>query len=887
MRRLRAWFFRLSGLFNRERRDREFAEEIESHLQMHIEDNVRSGMTPQEARRRALIKLGGIEQTKENYRDRRGLPLLETLMQDVRYGIRMLRKNPGFAAVAVLTLALGIGANTAIFSVVYAVMLRPLPYPDSDRLVMLWQTLPKQGLAEVPFSAADFIDVQKQNRVFEQTAAIFLDKPDYNLTGQGEPERVYGMAVSANLFTLLGMHPELGRVFLADEDRPGHEHVAVLSYRLWQRQFRGDPQAIGKTVTLDAQAFTIVGVMPLGFRFPPPMASVSKSFPVECDIWLPVVLDRSNRHYHPLAGIARLKPGITVTQARAEMEAIAGRLAAQYPDVDTGLGGTAYALSQQVTETVRPALLILLGAVTLVLLIACVNVANLLLSRAAVREREMAVRTALGASRGRVVRQGLVESMLLAGLGGGLGVSLAVWGIEVIRSLAGTVIPRVSEVGINGPILAFTGITAALTGLVFGLVPALKASRPNLNEFLRGSYGTTQGGHQRFRSVLVISEVGLALALLIGAGLLVRSFVHLEEVDPGFRPDHLLTLSLRLPESKYSKEGQLRDFYQQLLQRVQSLPGARTSGLVNSVPIAGWQGTTLVYVEGRPVPTSMTDTPMANYRVSSSDYFMTLGIPQVRGRLFTSHDAAGGPRVLLINETMARRLFPNQDPLGKQLRLDNPKNPLFTIVGVVGDIRSGGLDAPLESEMYTAYLQDPWSIMTLVVRTAGDPLALAPAVRNQVAALDKDQPIFNVKSMEEIMSESISPRRFNMLVVGMFSAIALVLATVGIYGVVSFSVSQRTNEIGIRMALGAGKQEVLSMILRLGLGLAVAGVVAGLAAAFVLNRFLSTLLFGVHPYDPVTFIVVPLLLIAVAVTACYIPACRATRVDPMAALHYE
>jgi putative ABC transport system permease protein len=813
---------------------------------------------------------------------------MQALWQDIRYGARSLLKRPGFTLIAVMTLALGIGANTTIFSVVNSVLLRPLPYSDSERLVIVWQTFLKEGWPQVPVTALDFADIKAQSRSFDEMAAAFLDKEDYSLTGAGDAEQVSGMAISANMFDLLGARPALGRNFLADEDTIGHDRVVILSQGLWQRKFGADPQVIGKTINLDGQFYNIIGVMPAGFEFPPPVTRGLLNVAASRDLWVPFVIEQPNRNSHSLAVIARLKPDVAVAQADAEIETIARQLEQQYPATNDGTGAFLSSMHAQVVFNVRPALWLLLGAVGFVLLIACANIASLLLTRATARRREMAVRAALGAGRGDLLRQLLVENLLLAIVGGGLGLLLALWGIDLLRALNLGNLPRMAEVGVDLRVFAFTALVSLVTGLLFGLVPALYASRVNLSECLklnaRSSAGAASG---RLRSLLVIAEVALALVLLVGAGLLIRSFNHLMNVDPGFNPHNLLTVGIRLPGLRYPNEEKIAAFNQQLIERVAQLPGVDSVGTVNSLPITGFQAATGIYIEGRPAATSISELPLVNQRVVSPSYFQTMGIRIVKGRVFTGEDRRDTMRVVLINETLAERYFAGADPIGKRLKIDSEEAPWSQIVGVVGDVRHAGLTERIEPETYVPFTQDSWQVMALVVRTTNDPANLAAAVRAEVWAIDKDQPVFNVKTMDEILANSLAAQRFNLILLVSFAVVALLMATMGVYGVSAYAVSQRTQEIGIRMALGAQAGDVLKLILYWAMRLMLIGVATGLAAAFALTRLMSSLLFGTSATDPLTFAVITVLLAGVALVACFVPARRATKVDPMVALRYE
>ncbi|HEV2915208.1 MAG TPA: ABC transporter permease [Pyrinomonadaceae bacterium] len=800
---------------------------------------------------------------------------MNTLLQDLRYGIRMLLKNPGFAFVAVIALALGIGANAAIFSVVNAVLLRSLPYDDPERLIVVKENKPPQ-FPEFSVSPGNFLDWQKQNTVFEKLAAI--RGYSYNLVDKGEPERLRGARISAGLFEMLGVKPARGRSFLAEEDQPGHETVAILSHALWQRRFGADEKIIGQAITMNATSYTVIGIMPPTFQFPDR----------ETELWTPVAFDAQQAQQHGahyISVVGRLKRGVSLQQASTEMSAIAGRLAQSYPDSNAGWGVTLFPMQEYEAREIKPALLVLLGAVALVLLIACANVANLLLARATARQREIAIRTALGASRWRVIRQLLTESILLAIVGGGVGLLLAVWGVDLLLALAPPDLPRGQGSALDARVLGFTILITLLTGVVFGLAPALQSSRPNLNETLKeGGRGTT-GGHHRVRSSLVITEVALALVLLIGAGLLIRSFYRLQQVNPGFNPKNALTVSVSLPAKKYAEDDQQAAFFSQLIERVSALPGVVAVGATQSLPIQG-DYVLGFNIQGRP-PDAPGEEPSTNYYAVNSEYFKAMGIPLLRGRLFTEQDKKDAPRVAVINETMAKKFFPGEDPIGKGINVTNGPERFREIVGIVGDVKQYGLDQPTTAQTYEPYLQAPFSAMTLIVRTEGNPTALNAGVRGQVLSIDKDQPVSRIRTLEEVISESVAKQRFSMLLLGVFAVVALVLAAVGLYGVMSYAVTQRTHEIGIRMALGAQQKDVLRLVVGHGMILAMVGVGIGLLASFALTRVMTTLLFGVGATDPLTFLVIPALLTIVALGASFFPARRAMKVDPMIALRYE
>jgi putative ABC transport system permease protein len=802
---------------------------------------------------------------------------METLLQDIRYGVRMLIKNPGFSVVAVIALALGIGANAAIFSVVNAVLLRPLPYDDPDRLMVIRETKLPQ-FPEFSVAPGNFLDWQKQNTVFERLVA--MNSPGFNLIGAGEPELLQGMRVTDGFFAMLGARPQIGRDFTPEEDQPGHNNVVILSYGLWQRRFGGDPGILDQAITLSGQSYTVVGVMPQAFRFG------GRAI----ELWTPMAFtpQQAQQHGgHYLQAMGRLKPGVSLEQARSEMSAIAGRLAEQYPDEDTGWDVKVVPALEFAVRSIKLALWVLLGAVAFVLLIACANVANLLLARAASRQKEIAIRTALGAGRWRVVRQLLTESVLLALAGGAVGLLLAVWGMDLLLSLAPGNLPRMKDVSLDGPVLIFTAGVTLLTGLVFGLVPALQASKPNLNETLKDAgRGSTEGGRRQvIRSVMVVTEVAVALVLLVGAGLMIKSFMRLQKVDPGFNPDNALTAVMSLPQKKYKDSDQGAAFYKQLVEKVSALPGVEAAGASCALPfdsdfVLGFD------IQGRP-PYSPGDEPNTNYYSVTPDYFKAMGIPLLRGRLFTEHDTKGANRVAVINETMVKRFFPDEDPIGKRIHVTNGPVVYREIVGVVGDVKQYGLDQEATAQTYEPFAQQPFSFATLVVRTAGDPSSLSSAIRSEVLSIDKEQPVASTKPLSQLVSESISQQRFSMLLLGVFAAVALMLAVVGIYGVMSYSVTQRTHEIGIRMALGASQRDVIRLIVGHGMLLTLIGVAIGLAASFVLTRVMSALLFGVSVTDLTTFAIFSAALTAVALAACAVPARRALKVDPMVALRYE
>jgi putative ABC transport system permease protein len=811
--------------------------------------------------------------------------LEEDMFQDLRFGFRMLLKNPGFTLIAVLTLALGIGANAAIFSVVNAAWLRPLPYPEAEQLVLVAHHNTKRA-GNFELTPGGYLDVREQSKSFARLAAYVAQ--DFNLTGAGEPERLRGQSVSASLFPLLKVSPSAGRVFTDADDRAGASRVVILSHQLWQRRFGAQADLIGQTLTLDDQSCTVVGVMPPGFDFPDK----------ETELWVPLVFAANaanDRTAYYLSGIARLKPGVTLATAQSELDVIARNLALAFPQSNTDLGFSVESLHESLVSGFKQALFVLLGAVGCVLLIACVNVANLLLARAAVREKELAVRAALGAGRLRLLRQLLTESTLLALCGGALGLLLAVWGIKVLKLInpeGPGAIARLDEVSLDFRVLGFTLGVACLTGILFGLAPALQISKPDLQHALKeGGRGFTGAHGHRLRSLLVVTEIALSLVLLTGAGLLIRSFVRLQSVDLGFNPERLLTLRVELSDGKSQDLTRRVSFYQQVIERVRALPGVEAVGIVNAAPIVSPGMRSAIVVEDKPDPPP-GQPQLANNRVVNPDYFRTLGVPLLKGRPLSAQDNLQTPAVAMINQAMARRYWGDEDPVGKRFKFAPRASdaPWLMVVGVVGDIRQGGLNAAPFPELYMPFTQghQRWARpRVLFVRTAGDPLNLVAAVKEQIWAVDKDQTVWAVRTMEEIVARSLAARRFNLWLLGAFATLALVLASVGIYGVISYAVSQRTREIGVRLALGAARRDILKLIVGQGLVLTLCGVGSGVVASLALTRWLSTLLFEVSPTDPLTFAGVALLLTAVALLACYLPARRATKVKPLTALRHE
>ncbi len=819
------------------------------------------------------------------------------LFQDARYALRQLRRSPGFTSVAVLMLALGIGANTAIFSMVNAVLLRPLPYKDADQLVMVWEQNPHRGWFENIVSAANFLDWKKQNHVFEDMAAF--ESNFFNLSGGNKPEEIAGERVTTNLFSLLGVRPLRGRLFLPEEEKPG-TFAVIVSHGLWQENFGGDPELVGKPVSLNGQAYTVVGILPATFA-----DDYSASFAQHSRVWISGLnLQPEGREFHDYHAIARLKPGVTLVQAQTEMDTIASRIEQQYPE-SKGWGVGLVGLHDQVVKHTRPALLVLLGAVALVLLVACANVANLLLVRATGRERETAIRAAMGASRGQIVRQFLVESTLLSMTGAALGLVMAGSGSKILARLSPPETLNIESSGIssgiNASVLLFAVVMALGTGLVFGLAPALGASKPNVSESLKESgrrSGKSARG-RRLRDVLVVSEFGLALALLIGAALMVKTLLHLNRVDIGLNPDNVLTVKVPLEGPQYKNQRSQAEFFQRLLARIEALPGVEAASVSRGVPMYGWAGWSFVTADHPNPPAG--ETPDANYVVIGPHYFRTMGVPLRLGRAFSDSDTPATERVVIVSESLARKQWPGEDPIGKRLKVGaDPSDkslPWLSVVGVAGNVRSEGQYAPFIPELYVPYTQYPWILSPrhIVVRSTSRPTVIVPAIRREIMALDKDVPLSDVSTLKEIVAAPVRQGRTVMWLLGSFAGLALILAAVGIYSVISYAVTQRTHEIGVRMALGATYRDVTTLVVKQGLLLALIGVAVGLVGAFGITQFLShlpfevrlLLLFDVRPTDPLTFMAVAATLSIVALLATYVPARRAARIDPTVALRYE
>jgi putative ABC transport system permease protein len=885
---------RLAGLRLEPAREAEIAEELAQHLEDRYEEARSAGATDDEAYRTALNELADSDLLARELRSverraddepvalgaaGRGNPI-EDLWRDLRLAVRDLRKRPGFALVTVLTLALGIGANTAIFSFVYAVLLNPLPFDEPDSLVFLAEK--RTGRDVMGAAYPNYKDWSERAESFEEMAAF--RGQSFTLTGIDEPLQLQGRYVNWNFFQMLGMRPHLGRLFVEDDDRVDAPPTVLLGNGTWRERFGGDPAIVGRVIGIDGKQFTVVGVMPAGYE-------LLRSG----DIYVPLglmltkesgLLDRGN-HYS-LYALARLKAGIDVARADREMQVLAAQLEQEHPETNSGNSAGAMTLADRLVGDTRPALLVLLGAVGFVLLIACLNVANLLTVRAAGRQKEIAVRIALGAKRGRIIRQLLTESMVIAVVGGVVGFVVAVWATKGLVALAPQSMPRLEQVGVNPPVLAFTVCVSLAIGLLFGLLPALQATRPDLNTTLKeGGRSSAGRPHERTRRVLLVSEVALALMLLIGAGLMVRTVGHLTQVDPGFDAENLLTARFVLPEAPYPKERR-RVFFKECVDRIGALPGVQSAAITLSVPIDGSNWNSVFIVADKPVP-ARADLPTAAMSPVSADYFDTMKIRLMKGRIFGSGDNESSPPTIVVNETLANRLWPGEDAIGKRLKQGWPEDQASwrEVVGVVADVKMNGVDQDTPLQVYIPLAQEPGRSLALLVRTSGEPLAMTSSISAAIHAIDRDVPVFAVSSMDQLMGGAIENQRVTLALLAGFAVLALVLAAVGIYGVMSYAVAQRTHEIGIRSALGARPSHVLRMVIGQGMALALAGVAIGLAGALALTRVMEGLLFNVSATDPATYVVISVLLAAVAVLACYVPARRATKVDPTVALRYE
>jgi putative ABC transport system permease protein len=811
---------------------------------------------------------------------------MERFFQDVRYALRNVRKRPVFSLIVVFTLALGIGADTAIFSVVDAVLLAPLPYSDPDKLVVLWAKNEKQNLTQQPVSYPNIVDLREASHVFERLSVVRGEL--FSLTDRDEPERVTGVRVSTNILTLLGVTPALGRNFLPEEEQPAKASVALLSHGLWQRRYAGDPRLLGQAMIIDGKSYTVIGILPAWLKHPG-MTLVNLSNP---DVWIPVVpaASEQNRNFANMRIVARLKMGVTRAQAQSEVDTLGARLEKQYPDSNTNLRFGVVGLREQLTGRVSKALWILLGVVGCVLLIACANVANLLLARAASRQSEIAVRNALGATRPQLIRELLTECMVLSLTGGLLGLLLAYLGVTVMTSLSSGGIPRADEIGISREVLLFTMLLSLLTGLAFGIVPALQSSRSQLTEDLKEAKKGASGSvrHRRSLNALVVIEIALALVLVAGAGLMMRSFRSVLGIDPGFDPHNVLTFSAALPLATYKDQQQHVQFFERALAKIRALPGVEAAAGTFRVPITGF-ATAIFSVQGKPVPTGQA--PIADYRAITVGYFQALGIRLLRGREFTERDSADAPDAVIVNEELARRSWPGEDPIGKRLQVGTELTRWRQVVGVVGNARLSGLEAKVDPAIYVPFPQNSWPNALrnsfIVLRTTTDPQSLIPAIRRELRSVDPTFPITQIRTMDEIVGDSLSQRRFNTALLALFAFVAVALAAVGIYGVMSYTVSQRTREMGIRMALGAKQSDITKLVTSNGARLAALGIAIGVVAAAISSRLMSSLLFGITATDPMTFVFTALLLAAVTLLASYIPSRRAARTDPIAALRYD
>jgi putative ABC transport system permease protein len=859
--------------------EQDLEEEIQSHLQLETDQNTESGMTADEARDAARKKFGPIATSKENTRQVWGWATIDRLQQDLRFSARMLRKSPGFATVAILSLALGIGANTAIFSVVYGTLLDPLPYPDSGRLVFLNETFQRaggQGTGSV--SVPNLEDWRADNTVFEAIGGWW--RSSFNLTGDGEPVVTSGIRIEPQVFEALQVQPLLGRYFTSSDSVEGSDRVVVLSHGLWERRFGSDSGILGETIGLNSQRFTVIGVMPPEFEFPPRSRS---------ELWTPLIPPSEQlkmRGNHWMQVTARLKPGVTLEQAQANMDAIAQRLEQDYPGSQEGRGVLVQPVYDVTVGSRRDAVLTLWGAVGFVLLIACANVSNLLLARANARRREFSVRAALGASRPRLLRQLLTETTLVAVLGGTAGLMFSYWTVHYLAQMPGTTVPRGEDVGVNLWVLAFSMAVSLGAAILSGILPALRASKTNLHDGLKESAGRGQFHRRdRLRTVLVVAEVGLSLVVLTGAGLMFRSFQRLQQIDLGFRTENILSMKIPLAPEKYAdRPADVIRFYDGILPRVQSLPGVESAGLINLLPLQDWGNNGNFHIRGKPAQ-SVAEQPFGEFRVVSPGYFSAMGIRLMSGRLFSDNDE---PRqVVMINEAAAKAFWPGEDPIGKQLGW--PEDYWFTVVGVVSTVRNVGPTRTPNPEIYWLHRVDLMvrPEMSLVVRTPLDPSSLAGAIQNEIWQVDPEQPVHLIRTMEQVAADAIARPRFQTLLFGVFAGLALVLALAGVYGVISYSVTQRTHEMGIRMALGARRRDVLRLVLGHGLALALIGTATGVAAALALTRYIESQLYNTEPTDPATFVAVVILLLATTLLACYIPARRAANVDPMHALRYE
>ena len=875
---LKDLFRRWRAITHKEQLDQELEEEMRFHLDREIDQNIRNGMSPEDARYAALKSFSRVDQSKEECRDARGVEPLEHIVRDVSYSVRVLTNSYAFTIVIVLTLALGIGANTAIFSFANGILLRPLPYPQSERLAVLEETALKRGVEAMSVSYPNFLDWKEQNTVFEGMGTYF-GSSRFSLSGAGEPISIRGARISHGLLETLRVSPQLGRTFTVNEDRPDEDGVVILGYDLWQRNYGGDPNIVGQKIVLSNRPRTVVGVMPSGFRFPE-----------IADLWVPLALTTQmfTRTDHGLGAIARLKDGASFSEAQAEMHNIAARIEQQNPVTNEGLGVKVASLHENLTGDYREALLILLGVVGCVLLVACVNVANLMLARATARQKEFALRAALGAGRWRIVRQLLIESLLLALVGGALGFALSIWALRLLLTSIPIQLPFWMNFSVDLRVLGFTIAITVLTGLLFGAAPALQTSRVDLNDTLKEGGRGTVGARGRSRSLLVVTEIALSLMLLVGAGLMIQSFLRLRSVNVGLDPTNVLATSFHLPTAKYRENEQRAAFFKQLLERVRALPGVESASATATLPLGGGTWGRSLTVEGYPV-LAVGQAPMIQHTVVAPGYFRTMGIPLLSGRDFTDSDAEGSLLVTIIDERLAREYWPNESPIGRRIRFGPPEDnePWHTIIGVVGTVRHERMQEDTRKSVYLPHLQIPVNGMALMTRTSSEPKELVAAIRREVSQLDSDLPVSKVMTMTEVIDESIWQPRLYATLFAVFAGGALLLALIGIYGVMAFLVQTRTHEIGVRMALGATARDVFKLIVGRGMKLTLIGVLIGLAGAAAVTRLMHSLLFNTSATDPITFVLISLLLSVAAFLACYLPARRAAKVDPLVALRYE
>jgi predicted permease len=886
----------LRNISGKWRNDQELDDEVHAFVELVSAEKIRQGMTPQEARRAAQIELGGIEQVKEEVRGARAGAWLDSVLQDLRYAARTLRKNPGFSAIAILTLALGIGSSTAVFSLVNSVLLKPLPYPNSQQIVFPWRQPPaglKLGYNEIPWGRPDFLFFARESKSFQSVGAFKSDS--FNLTGSGDAARLDGLRASAGFFPSLGISPIMGRTFTAEEDQAGHEHEVLLSYRLWRDRFGSDTQILGRELQLNSEPYTVIGVLPQGFVFPRAEEMPNGfPFPRATQLWVPLALVPGPiipGEDSELAVIGRLRPGVTPAQAQSEMNLMSRRLEDFFPGGKGWFSILVTSMQRQIAGDMRRPLLLILGAVGVVLLIACSNVAGLLLSRSLARKKEFTLRAALGAGKWRLMRQLLTEALILAGIGGIAGILIAKAAVHFVKLFAPPNIPRLQEVSLDLRVVLFALAITFLTGILFGLAPAIAGSRDNLVESLKeaGQRSGRSPAGAKLRDVLLISEVALALILVISAGLLTRTFFHLLSVDPGFNPTRVLTFELTLPATKYTDQPQIVALYQRALQSIRSLPGVESAGITATTPLGGATESTSIRIPDHSSGDPKA-VPFSNYTMVSTGYFSAAGTPVLRGRDFLESDTADSSPVTIVNSAMAKKFWSGEDAIGKQVAPASKKFPLATIIGIVADVKRLSLREDPPPEMYVPYNQKVWpSLLTMdvILRTRVDPVSLTENVRGALRSVDPDLPLAKVATLNALVDDSMTLPRFAMLVLGSFAGLALLLASVGMYGVISYFVGQRTQEIGVRVALGAQRRNVFGMVLSQGARLAAEGIALGLLAAFAATRMMVGFLYGVQPIDLLTFAALPFLLLAIALLACYLPARRAMRVDPMVALRHE